>query len=83
MKLFYWEEGCEAATDEELPESCNSLRKAQARAAAVFTAALHEKHLTAPGGAWADAWAGIADDTGRIVSWLYRRGGSWIWKDVQ
>lgn len=82
MKLFYWEQGSNTATDEDIPLNCDTLRKAQVRAALLFTNALHEKQLIAPHGAWGTAWAGICNDTGAIISWLHRENGSWIWKNV-
>ena len=82
MKLFYWEQGHEVATDEDLPQTCTTLKKAQVRASQLFTNALHEKQLIAPKGSWGAAWAGICDDTGAIISWLYRENSSWLWKEA-
>lgn len=79
--LSYLERGREVSTLEKLPESCTDLLKAQARAAEMLSAALHEKEI------YPDhygTWAGICSERGLILSRLHKSEiDGWKWQNVK
>ena len=79
--LTYFEKGKDDFTMEELPESCDTIGKAKARACMILTKAcskaLHTSNIISMcDGSYAD----LHDDKGNVVSSLFRRSDrSWYW----
>ena len=70
--LTYFEKCKEDFTMEELPETCDSIDKAKARACMMFTKAFHTSMsniISMCYGSYAD----LHDDKGNVVSSLFRR----------
>ena len=78
--LTYFEKGKEDFTMEELPETCDSVGKAKARACMMFTKALHTKDIVSHSDG---SFAYLHDRFGNVVQALSRRGShSWAWDNV-
>ena len=75
--LTYFEKGKEDFTMQELPETCDSIGKAKARACMMFTKAFHISNIISMcDGSYAD----LHDDKGNVVSSLFLRSDrSWYW----
>ena len=78
--LTYQEKDNDNFTMEELPENCNSISKAKARACMMFTKVFHTKDIVSSSDG---SYAYLHDCFGNVVYALSRRGShSWAWDNV-
>ena len=76
--LTYLEKDKKDFTMEELPESCNTLGKAKARASMLFANVAHKKELVLNSDG---SFAYLHDNFGNVVSALVRSGERrWSWQ---